>query len=186
MRTHPWEVCERDGIAVVVVEPEERGTADVGGLVNCDSAKLRLAMRSARLSSMSTKPGHTNQHVMSAISSPACKWLQTNRQDTMALWGSSYVPLGLACCAAPLDDGAEVAGEGFVLALFANGVGGYGGGGGILTEGEAGVAAGGVDNAPLDADGTNLHFVECATIESAGNCWQQRMHLIGRLEHRAV
>lgn len=40
--------------------------------------------------------------------------------------------------------------------------------------------------AMLAAPGTNLQLVECATIESAGNCWQQRMHLIGRLEHRAV
>lgn len=34
--------------------------------------------------------------------------------------------------------------------------------------------------------GINLQLVECATIESAGNNWQQRMHLIGRLEQRAV
>lgn len=75
-------------------------------------------------------------------------------------------------------------------------VGGYGGGGGILSNGAGaygvptrGGAAGIEYVAPpgvLPTEGTYLQLVEWATIESAGNCWQQRMHLIGRFEQRDV
>lgn len=90
-----------------------------------------------------------------------------------------------------------------ITGLDAARVGGYGGGGGTLplvtstgwyptAQGAAkvgGFACGAGDGEAADPDklaGIYLQFVECATIESAGNNWQQRMHLMGRLEQRAV
>ncbi|KAK1932519.1 hypothetical protein P3T76_012103 [Phytophthora citrophthora] len=64
--------------------------------------------------------------------------------------------------------------------------GGNGGGGGILI-GALEAFAIGCGDALLAAGfvpGTNLQFVECATIVSAGKSWQHRMHLIGRFEQR--